>query len=187
MTEKNVFKPGNGRKFFLAIKVITLIIFLINLIIFKENPFRERISEVFTQCRDPGHSADEGICFEEFLEMMSVFSDQAPRDLKVHYAFKIYGNYIFNLYRQEIPQYFIKFYYIQSDSILQISKNSSYRIPSFIQKSEAVNRTMRGSFVRSKMKLYHNQSHHRAFSPFVLYFKSCHLFHLVWKFFTIFS
>ncbi|XP_033211043.1 calcium and integrin-binding family member 3 [Belonocnema kinseyi] len=56
----------------------------------KENPFRERISEVFTQCRDPGHSADEGICFEEFLEMMSVFSDQAPRDLKVHYAFKIY-------------------------------------------------------------------------------------------------
>ncbi|CAL1688525.1 unnamed protein product [Lasius platythorax] len=58
----------------------------------KENPFRERISEVFTQRQDPGHSTSisEGICFEEFLEMMSVFSEQAPRDLKVFYAFKIY-------------------------------------------------------------------------------------------------
>ncbi|XP_012270034.1 calcium and integrin-binding family member 3 [Orussus abietinus] len=56
----------------------------------KENPFRERISEVFTKYRDPGFSTEEGICFEEFLEMMSVFSEQAPRDLKVFYAFKIY-------------------------------------------------------------------------------------------------
>ncbi|KAG7201911.1 hypothetical protein KM043_004622 [Ampulex compressa] len=58
----------------------------------KENPFRERISEVFTRCQDSGHSTPnaEGICFEEFLEMMSVFSEQAPRDLKVFYAFKIY-------------------------------------------------------------------------------------------------
>ncbi|XP_015603177.1 calcium and integrin-binding family member 3 [Cephus cinctus] len=56
----------------------------------KENPFRERISEVFTKYRDPGLPSDEGICFEEFLEMMSVFSEQAPRDLKVFYAFKIY-------------------------------------------------------------------------------------------------
>ncbi|KAL6443048.1 hypothetical protein ACFW04_002794 [Cataglyphis niger] len=58
----------------------------------RENPFRERISEVFTRRQDPGHSTSisEGICFEEFLEMMSVFSEQAPRDLKVFYAFKIY-------------------------------------------------------------------------------------------------
>ena len=69
-----------------------------NYINFQENPFRERISEVFTQCRDPGHSTDEGICFEEFLEMMSVFSDQAPRDLKVYYAFKIYGKTNFSLF-----------------------------------------------------------------------------------------
>ncbi|XP_057318859.1 calcium and integrin-binding family member 3-like [Microplitis mediator] len=55
----------------------------------KENPFRDRIAEVFTKCSDPG-SEEEGICFEEFLEMMSVFSEQAPRDLKVFYAFKIY-------------------------------------------------------------------------------------------------
>ncbi|KOC68124.1 Calcium and integrin-binding family member 3 [Habropoda laboriosa] len=61
----------------------------------KENPFRQRISEVFTRCQNPGQQSrpdvsNEGICFEEFLEMMSVFSEQAPRDLKVFYAFKIY-------------------------------------------------------------------------------------------------
>ncbi|KZC11029.1 PREDICTED: calcium and integrin-binding family member 3 [Dufourea novaeangliae] len=59
----------------------------------KENPFRQRISEVFTkrQNSEQSSAADiEGICFEEFLEMMSVFSEQAPRDLKVFYAFKIY-------------------------------------------------------------------------------------------------
>ncbi|XP_076668238.1 calcium and integrin-binding family member 2 isoform X2 [Andrena cerasifolii] len=57
----------------------------------KENPFRQRISEVFTKRPSSGQSSSaEGICFEEFLEMMSVFSEQAPRDLKVFYAFKIY-------------------------------------------------------------------------------------------------
>ncbi|XP_076391632.1 calcium and integrin-binding family member 2 isoform X2 [Megachile rotundata] len=60
-----------------------------------ENPFRQRISEVFTKrvVQNLGQqnlSDDDGICFEEFLEMMSVFSEQAPRDLKVFYAFKIY-------------------------------------------------------------------------------------------------
>jgi len=65
---------------------------------FQENPFRERISNVFTEhlgrsSEDQGcsTSSSEGMCFEEFLEMMSVFSEQAPRDLKVFYAFKIYG------------------------------------------------------------------------------------------------
>lgn len=61
---------------------------------FQENPFSERISEVFAGRQNTGQSpaADTGgICFEEFLEMMSVFSEQAPRDLKVFYAFKIYG------------------------------------------------------------------------------------------------
>lgn len=61
----------------------------------KENPFRQRISEVFAKCQNSGLStsdvSNEGICFEEFLEMMSVFSEHAPRDLKVFYAFKIYG------------------------------------------------------------------------------------------------
>ncbi|XP_043257198.1 calcium and integrin-binding family member 3 [Colletes gigas] len=58
----------------------------------KENPFRQRMSEVFARRANSGQSMaeNEGICFEEFLEMMSVFSEQAPRDLKVFYAFKIY-------------------------------------------------------------------------------------------------
>lgn len=67
----------------------------LQLIMFQENPFRQRISEVFAKCQNSGLStsdvSNEGICFEEFLEMMSVFSEHAPRDLKVFYAFKIYG------------------------------------------------------------------------------------------------
>ncbi|OXU18837.1 hypothetical protein TSAR_016408 [Trichomalopsis sarcophagae] len=58
----------------------------------KENPFRDRIGQVFTRTSlDPGQICDDdGICFEDFLEMMSVFSEHAPRDLKVFYAFRIY-------------------------------------------------------------------------------------------------
>ena len=29
--------------------------------------------------------------FDDFLDMFSVFSEAAPRDIKVVYAFKIYG------------------------------------------------------------------------------------------------
>jgi hypothetical protein len=49
-----------------------------------ENPFKERICESFS--RD-GYG---NLNFEEFLDCMSVFSEHAPRDLKIHYAFKIY-------------------------------------------------------------------------------------------------
>ncbi|XP_065166076.1 calcium and integrin-binding family member 2 [Atheta coriaria] len=50
----------------------------------KENPFRRRICEVFS--RD-----DSGdLSFEDFLDLLSVFSEQAPRDIKVFYAFQIY-------------------------------------------------------------------------------------------------
>lgn len=31
------------------------------------------------------------LTFEDFLELLSVFSEQAPRDIKVFYAFRIYG------------------------------------------------------------------------------------------------
>lgn len=50
----------------------------------KENPFRKRICHVF--------SADNSgsLSFDEFLLMFSVFSEKAPREMKVHYAFKIY-------------------------------------------------------------------------------------------------
>lgn len=49
----------------------------------RENPFRRKICEAFS--RD-----GFGLCFEEFLDLLSVFSEHATRDIKVFYAFKIY-------------------------------------------------------------------------------------------------
>jgi len=50
----------------------------------QENPFRDRICEVFSS------SSDGDMTFEDFLDMMSVFSDNAPKTVKVEYAFRIY-------------------------------------------------------------------------------------------------
>ncbi|CAF4832701.1 unnamed protein product [Rotaria sp. Silwood1] len=50
----------------------------------RENPFRERIVEVFSS------QHDDSLTFEDFLDMMSVFSEHAPKSVKVSYAFKIY-------------------------------------------------------------------------------------------------
>ncbi|XP_050313566.1 calcium and integrin-binding family member 2 isoform X2 [Anthonomus grandis grandis] len=52
---------------------------------FKENPFKRRILEVFSR------DAKGNLTFEDFLDMLSVFSEGAPRDIKVFYAFRIYG------------------------------------------------------------------------------------------------
>eukprot|EP00056_Hartaetosiga_gracilis_P001805 m.47777 g.47777 ORF g.47777 m.47777 type:complete len:191 (-) comp10789_c0_seq1:33-605(-) len=49
----------------------------------KENPFKERMCEVFSQ------SGGE-LGFEDFLDMMSVFSEGATADVKASYAFRIY-------------------------------------------------------------------------------------------------
>jgi len=51
----------------------------------QENPFRKRIFSVFSS------DGSGNMTFEEFLELLSVLSEQAPRDIKVFYAFKIYG------------------------------------------------------------------------------------------------
>lgn len=51
----------------------------------KENPFRRRICEAFSR------DGEGNLTFEDFLDLLSVFSEQAPRDIKVFYAFKIYG------------------------------------------------------------------------------------------------
>ena len=48
------------------------------------NPFKDRICEVFSS------SHDGDMTFEDFLDMMSVFSDNAPKNVKVEYAFRIY-------------------------------------------------------------------------------------------------
>ncbi|KAK3602600.1 hypothetical protein CHS0354_034327 [Potamilus streckersoni] len=50
----------------------------------KVNPFKDRICKVFS-------SSDDGtMSFEDFLDMMSVFSENAPKSVKVEYAFRIY-------------------------------------------------------------------------------------------------
>lgn len=48
------------------------------------NPFADRICHVFS-------SDQTGDCtFEDFLDMMSVFSDQAPKSVKSEHAFRIF-------------------------------------------------------------------------------------------------
>ena len=48
-------------------------------------PFGRRLCEVFTTDEN-----EEGLNFEDFLDMMSVFSDRAPWNIKTTYAFKIF-------------------------------------------------------------------------------------------------
>lgn len=48
-------------------------------------PFAKRLCKVFTT-----DSNEQGLNFEDFLDMMSVFSDRAPWNLKATYAFKIF-------------------------------------------------------------------------------------------------
>ncbi|RNA17142.1 calcium and integrin-binding 1-like [Brachionus plicatilis] len=50
---------------------------------FKNNPFLDRIFEVFS-------NGDGAMSFEHYLNMMSVFSDSCPTDVKAKYAFRIY-------------------------------------------------------------------------------------------------
>ncbi|XP_004526480.1 calcium and integrin-binding family member 2 [Ceratitis capitata] len=50
----------------------------------RENPFCRRICEAFSR------DGQGNLSFEDFLDALSVFSEQAPRDIKVFYAFKIY-------------------------------------------------------------------------------------------------
>lgn len=51
---------------------------------FRENPFKDRLLRVFS---DDGTG---NLCFEDFLYMMSVLSEGAPRELKAKFAFTIY-------------------------------------------------------------------------------------------------
>lgn len=56
------------------------------------NPFRDRICKVFSS------SKDGNLTFEDFLDMMSVFSENAPKSVKVEYAFRIYGKFKVHVY-----------------------------------------------------------------------------------------
>ena len=62
---------------------------ILRFVCLQENPFRQRICRVFSR------DSKGNLTFEDFLDLLSVFSEQAPRDIKVFYAFKIYGEKIF--------------------------------------------------------------------------------------------
>ncbi|KAK4302790.1 hypothetical protein Pmani_025155, partial [Petrolisthes manimaculis] len=50
----------------------------------RANPFAERMCLIFSSTKD-------GDCtFEDFLDMMSVFSEAAPKSIKAEYAFRIF-------------------------------------------------------------------------------------------------
>ncbi|XP_071646250.1 calcium and integrin-binding protein 1-like isoform X2 [Temnothorax longispinosus] len=50
------------------------------------NPFGDRICKVFS-------SSQDGDCtFEDFLDVMSVFSDTAPKTVKAEHVFRIFGD-----------------------------------------------------------------------------------------------
>ena len=49
------------------------------------NPLKDQIFKVFAQNKGRMN-------FEDYLNMMSVFSEAAPLSVKSYYAFKIFGN-----------------------------------------------------------------------------------------------
>ena len=70
----------------------------IEIIFLKENPFRKRICKAFASTGGSVVGNDGGeiqMTFDQFVLMYSVFSDRAPREMKIHYAFMIYGKNIF--------------------------------------------------------------------------------------------
>ncbi|NXP68953.1 CIB1 protein, partial [Chloropsis cyanopogon] len=52
----------------------------------RANPFQHRICHVFST----SETGDDSMSFEDFLDMLSVFSDAATSDIKSHYAFRIF-------------------------------------------------------------------------------------------------
>ncbi|KAL2093613.1 hypothetical protein ACEWY4_010925 [Coilia grayii] len=52
----------------------------------KSNPFRKRICHVFST----SELKDGSLTFEDFLDLLSAFSDSATLEIKSHYAFRIF-------------------------------------------------------------------------------------------------
>ncbi|NXR16372.1 CIB1 protein, partial [Semnornis frantzii] len=50
------------------------------------NPFQHRICRVFST----SDAGDDSMSFEDFLDMLSIFSESATSDIKSHYAFRIF-------------------------------------------------------------------------------------------------
>lgn len=45
----------------------------------------------------------DSLSFEDFLDLLSVFSDTATPDIKSHYAFRIFGKYPKNCWSPLLP------------------------------------------------------------------------------------
>uniref|UniRef100_A0A3Q2QGT9 Calcium and integrin binding 1 (calmyrin) n=1 Tax=Fundulus heteroclitus TaxID=8078 RepID=A0A3Q2QGT9_FUNHE len=52
----------------------------------KSNPFRKRICRVFST----SEANDGSLSFDDFLDLLSAFSDSATLEIKSHYAFRIF-------------------------------------------------------------------------------------------------
>ena len=63
----------------------------------QQNPFSDRICAVFSSLDD------SSLSFDDFVDMCSVFSDAAPKFVKVDFAFKIYGRYGIHTYITYTP------------------------------------------------------------------------------------
>lgn len=68
------------------------------------NPFGERMCQVFS-------SSQDGDCtFEDFLDMMSVFSPMTPADVKAEHVFRIFGKTKFNKSKMTILHFLLLYY-----------------------------------------------------------------------------
>ena len=68
---------------------------VVTTVMFQENPFKERLCKVFSE------DGSGDMSFDDFLDMFSVFSEAAPRDIKTTYAFKIYGKTLLDINRED--------------------------------------------------------------------------------------
>lgn len=57
----------------------------------QSNPFRQRICYVFST----SEQKDGSLTFEDFLDLLSAFSDSATLEIKSHYAFRIFGKFVY--------------------------------------------------------------------------------------------
>uniref|UniRef100_A0A8C6Y561 Calcium and integrin binding 1 n=1 Tax=Naja naja TaxID=35670 RepID=A0A8C6Y561_NAJNA len=52
----------------------------------RANPFRNRICRIFSTAE----TGEDALSFEDFLDLLSVFSDSATPEIKSHYAFRLF-------------------------------------------------------------------------------------------------
>ncbi|XP_062926321.1 calcium and integrin-binding family member 2 isoform X2 [Mobula hypostoma] len=81
---------------------------IINMPELKENPFKEQIVKTFSE------DGEGNLSFNDFVDMFSVLSEMAPRELKAIYAFKIYALFTFGSERQRLDWHTIRQVHVRS-------------------------------------------------------------------------